>query len=78
MNMETNEHQEQFAHHTDETLATLCKDGIEAAERELLGRYMQAIYWLPNRIFGANEEELSGFLIYAVEKIRERDTLCKI
>ncbi len=75
--METNEHQEQFKHHTDETLAALCKEGIEAAERELLGRYMQAIYWLPNRIFGANEEELSGFLIYAVEKIRERDTLAK-
>ncbi len=75
--MNTKEHKEQFAHHTDESLAALCKNGIEAAERELLGRYMQAIYWLPQRIFGADEEELSGFLIYALEKIRERDTLSK-
>ncbi len=75
--MENNEHSEQFAHHTDEALAALCQKGIEAAERELLGRYMQAIYWLPHRIFGADEEDLSGFLIYAIEKIRERDTLSK-
>ncbi len=75
--MNKKEHQEQFSQHTDESLAALCKEGIEAAERELLGRYMQAIYWLPQRIFGAEEEDLSGFLIYAVEKIRERDTLAK-
>ena len=75
--MSTHEHTEQFAQHSDEALAKLCAEGIEAAERELLGRYMQAIYWLPNRIFGADEEDLSGFLIYAIEKIRERDTLAK-
>lgn len=61
----------------DENLAQLCRRGIEAAERELISRHMQAIYWLPQRVFGAPEEELSGFLIFAVEKLRERDILGK-
>ena len=75
--MDKKQHKEQFTTKSDEELASLCKEGIEAAERELLGRYMQAIYWLPQRVFAAAEEELSGFLIYALEKIRERDTLAK-
>ncbi|MDR0868032.1 MAG: hypothetical protein LBP75_06095 [Planctomycetota bacterium] len=62
---------------TDEQLAAQCRDGIELAERELLGRYMPAIYWLPHRVLGVPEEELSGFLLFAIEKIRERDTLGK-
>ncbi len=61
----------------DENLAEMCRRGIEIAERELISRHMQAIYWLPQRVFGAPEEELSGFLLYAVEKIRERDILGK-
>jgi len=61
----------------DEQLAALCGQGIEAAERELIRRQMQAIYWLPRRAFGAPEEELSGFLLYAIEKIRGRDILAK-
>lgn len=68
---------EQLADLSDEDLAARCASGIEAAERELLTRHMQAIYWLPQRVFGAPEEELSGFLIFAIEKIRERDTLAK-
>lgn len=62
---------------SDEELVAQCRQGIELAERELLGRYMQAIYWLPHRILGVPEEELSGFLLFAIEKIRERDTLAK-
>ncbi len=61
----------------DEELAALCARGIDGAERELLRRHMQAIYWLPRQAFGAPEEELSGFLIYAIEKIRKRDILGK-
>lgn len=62
---------------SDEDLAARCAAGIEAAERELLSRHMPAIYWLPQRVFGAPEEELSGFLLFAIEKIRERNTLAK-
>ena len=62
---------------TDDELVARCREGIEAAERELLGRYMQAIYWLPHRILGVPEDDLADFLIFAIEKIRERDTLAK-
>lgn len=62
---------------SDEDLAARCAQGIEAAERELISRHMQAIYWLPQRVFGAPEEELSGFLLFAIEKIRERDIFGK-
>ena len=62
---------------SDDELVARCREGIEAAERELLGRYMQAIYWLPHRILGVPEEQLAEFLIFAIEKIRERDTLAK-
>jgi len=62
---------------TDDELVAQCREGIEAAERELLGRYMQAIYWLPHRILGVPEDDLADFLIFAIEKIRERDTLAK-
>ncbi len=62
---------------TDEELAAHTAAGVDAAERELLGRQMQAIYWLPQRAFGAPEEDLADFLIYALEKIRERDILAK-
>ena len=68
---------EQLSDLTDEDLAARCASGIDAAERELLTRHMQAIYWLPQRVFGAPEEELSGFLLFAIEKIRERDILAK-
>lgn len=61
----------------DEELARRCGEGIEAAERELLRRHMQAIYWLPKRAFGADEEDLSDFLLFALEKIRARDILAK-
>lgn len=62
---------------SDDELVAQCRDGIEVAERELLGRYMQAIYWLPHRILGVPEDDLADFLIFAIEKIRERDTLAK-
>ena len=68
---------EALASLSDEQLARLCAEGIEAAERTLMQRHMQAIYWLPRRAFGAPEEELSGFLLYALEKIRQRDILAK-
>ncbi len=68
---------EALASLSDEQLAELCAEGIEAAERTLMQRHMQAIYWLPRRAFGAPEEELSGFLLYALEKIRQRDILAK-
>ncbi|MHC4883512.1 MAG: RNA polymerase sigma factor [Planctomycetota bacterium] len=63
-----------LSHHSDEELAQLCSEGIDAAERLLLERHMQAIYGLPQRAFRADEEELSGFLLYAVDRIRERHT----
>lgn len=62
---------------SDDELVAKCREGIELAERELLGRYMQAIYWLPHRILGVPEDDLADFLIFAIEKIRERDTLAK-
>ncbi len=62
---------------TDEELAALCAQGIDNVERELLQRYMQAIYWLPRQAFGVPEEDLSDFLLYAIEKIRSRDILAK-
>lgn len=62
---------------SDEELAARCAEGIDAAERELLERYMQAIYWLPRQAFGADEDTLSDFLLYALEKLRTRDTLSK-
>lgn len=58
-------------------MAELCRQGIDEAERELLRRYMQVIYWLPRQAFGASEEVLSDFLLFALEKIRERDILSK-
>lgn len=75
--MNDNFTEDEFTTYSDEKLAGLCAKGIDVAERELLGRYMQPIYWLPRRLFGAPEEDLSGFLIFAIEKIRERDILGK-
>lgn len=60
---------------TDEELAGHCAEGVDEAERTLLRRYMPAIYGLPQQQFGAEEEDLSEFLIYAVEKVRERHLL---
>ncbi|MCX7935578.1 MAG: sigma-70 family RNA polymerase sigma factor, partial [Planctomycetota bacterium] len=62
---------------TDEELCRLCQAGSDAAERVLLRRYMPAIYWLPRQMFGAAEEDLSAFLLFALEKIRERDIIAK-
>lgn len=61
----------------DAALAARCATGDNEAERTLLARQMQAIYWLPRNAFGAPEECLADFLLYAVEKIRERDILSK-
>lgn len=61
----------------DAALAARCATGDNEAERTLLARQMQAIYWLPRNAFGAPEECLADFLLYAVEKIRERDILAK-
>ncbi|MFW5856557.1 MAG: RNA polymerase sigma factor [Planctomycetota bacterium] len=66
-----------WSRRSDEELAARTADGVDEAERELLRRHMQAIYWLPRRQFGADEEDLSDFLIYAVERIRERNTLAR-
>lgn len=62
---------------TDEDLAAQCARGLDNAERDLLERYMQAIYWYPKQAFGADEGDLGDFLIFAVEKIRQRDILGK-
>ncbi len=67
----------EFSDLSNEELAARCAQGIDAAERELLQRHMQGIYWLPHRLFGTPEEVLSDFLLYAVDKIRERDILAK-
>lgn len=61
----------------DTALAVRCAQGDNEAERVLLARHMQAIYWLPRNAFGAPEECLADFLLYAVEKIRDRDILSK-
>jgi RNA polymerase sigma factor (sigma-70 family) len=66
-----------FNQSSDEELAALCQKGIDLAEQALLRRHMQAIYWLPQRVFGAPEEELCDFLLFAVEKIRARETLAR-
>ncbi|MHC4870418.1 MAG: RNA polymerase sigma factor [Planctomycetota bacterium] len=62
---------------SDEELAQKCRQNIDEAERALLDRYMQAVYWLPQRNFGAAEEDLSDFLIFAIEKIRKRHIFAK-
>jgi RNA polymerase sigma factor (sigma-70 family) len=61
----------------DEELAVKCRENIDEAEHELLSRYMNVIYWLPAKVYGVDEEDLSAFLIFAIEKIRERHTLSK-
>ncbi len=61
----------------DEELCRLCQQGSDAAELTLLRRYMPAIYWLPRQMFGAAEEDLSAFLLFALEKIRARDIIAK-
>jgi len=62
---------------SDEELCHLCQAGNDAAERALLRRYMPAIYWLPRQMFGAEEEDLASFLLFALEKIRERDIIAR-
>jgi RNA polymerase sigma factor (sigma-70 family) len=69
--------EKKIAELSDDELCARCREGIELAERELLGRYMPAIYWLPHRLLGVPEEELAGFLLFAMEKIRERDLLAQ-
>lgn len=66
-----------YAELSDEALAARCAEGIDGAERELLRRHMQAIYWLPVRQFGADEDDKGDFLIFALEKLRERNSLAQ-
>ncbi|MFH0911983.1 MAG: sigma-70 family RNA polymerase sigma factor, partial [Planctomycetota bacterium] len=62
----------------DEDLAARCAEegeGGKAAEEELLRRYMTALYGLPRRAFAADADTCGEFLLFALDKLRERRIL---